>query len=339
VVEGGRNRRNSRGFTLIELLVVIVILGVMSGVAVYAVSGFTKKSQAAACADDQRSIVDAEERYSVQVGGHGTEDQLVAQHLLTGPSSLHDIVLSASDYEVTPVGSCVSDDDVAAGTGAPTAAIGSVRLLDSAGAGLEGAEIASSGKGGSLGLTDADGAVAGTLAPGTYDLSVDYRGETQDIVGATVADGKPADVHTTPLIVNVEGAAGAAISHLGNDGFWVRDDDTDAKGIARLELLEGSYTVRADFNGATNIVSGVSLPKEPFVTFSVARVTLISAPGVRVGHRGNNGEWIEDGATDKSGAVDVSLLPGDYDFRADMGKGHYARAGAGILGDTAVKIG
>src|SRR4051812_26153938 len=41
--------RNENGFTLIELLMVIVILGILSGIVVFAVGGITDKGQTSAC--------------------------------------------------------------------------------------------------------------------------------------------------------------------------------------------------------------------------------------------------------------------------------------------------
>ena len=42
-------RENESGFTLIELLIVIVILGVLSGIVVFSVSGITNRGNKAAC--------------------------------------------------------------------------------------------------------------------------------------------------------------------------------------------------------------------------------------------------------------------------------------------------
>ena len=45
-------RQDESGFTLIELLIVIVILGVLAGVVVFAVSGITDRGVTAACKAD-----------------------------------------------------------------------------------------------------------------------------------------------------------------------------------------------------------------------------------------------------------------------------------------------
>ncbi|MEV4260062.1 prepilin-type N-terminal cleavage/methylation domain-containing protein [Kribbella sp. NPDC049584] len=73
-VRRARNRtartrsRNQSGFTLIELLVVIVILGVLSGVVVFAVSGIQDRGNAAACKTDKKSVEVAVEAYYAKNG-------------------------------------------------------------------------------------------------------------------------------------------------------------------------------------------------------------------------------------------------------------------------------
>ncbi len=337
-VEDRRFRPRERGFTLVELLVVIVILGVLSGVVVFAVSNLTQKSQSAACAADERSITDAEEAYNARVGGYVSEAQLVSQGYLRQESALHDVTLTSGSYEVTPVASCLTGDELASASGAPGAAF-SVRLLDSGGAGLEGATIEySDGAWSTLGETGPDGVAPGNLAPGTYDLQIDYRGQTQALPATVIGAGSVIDFHTVPMTVAVAGAPGAAVAHLGNDGYWMSDEDTDAKGAAQLELLEGSYAFRVDYSGTTQLVSGIPAAKQPLVAFDLVTVTVkVGQSGVAVAHRGNNGVWIEDGTTDGSGLVAVRVLPGDYDFRGQI-KGQDLRSSGSILGDSVVGL-
>ncbi|WP_020391201.1 type II secretion system protein [Kribbella catacumbae] len=54
-------RRNESGFTLIELLIVIVILGILSGIVVFAVSGINDRGVSAACKSDVATIATAQE--------------------------------------------------------------------------------------------------------------------------------------------------------------------------------------------------------------------------------------------------------------------------------------
>ncbi|MFD7156083.1 type II secretion system protein [Kribbella sp. NPDC059898] len=61
-------RHNQSGFTLIELLIVIVILGVLSGIVVFAVQGIQDRGVAAACKSDLKSVEVAVEAYYAKEG-------------------------------------------------------------------------------------------------------------------------------------------------------------------------------------------------------------------------------------------------------------------------------
>jgi|BarGraIncu01121A_1022015.scaffolds.fasta_scaffold77680_2 prepilin-type N-terminal cleavage/methylation domain-containing protein len=56
-------RENESGFTLIELLIVIVILGVLSGIVVFSVSGITGRGAKAACEANVKTVQVAQEAY------------------------------------------------------------------------------------------------------------------------------------------------------------------------------------------------------------------------------------------------------------------------------------
>jgi general secretion pathway protein G len=82
-------RQNESGFTLIELLIVIVILGVLAGIVVFAVSAFNNDGVAAACKSDVKSVEIASEAYFAKVGTHAaTIDAMkTAGYLKEVPSS------------------------------------------------------------------------------------------------------------------------------------------------------------------------------------------------------------------------------------------------------------
>jgi general secretion pathway protein G len=56
-------RQDASGFTLIELLIVIVILGVLAGIVVFAVSAFNNDGVSAACKSDLKNVEIASEAY------------------------------------------------------------------------------------------------------------------------------------------------------------------------------------------------------------------------------------------------------------------------------------
>jgi general secretion pathway protein G len=92
--------RNENGFTLIELLMVIVILGILSGIVVFAVGGITDKGQTSACKADLSTVATAEEAFYAQTGGYGTLAQLVPKYLHSVPTT---VTVDAATGEVTAV--------------------------------------------------------------------------------------------------------------------------------------------------------------------------------------------------------------------------------------------
>jgi general secretion pathway protein G len=95
--------RNENGFTLIELLMVIVILGILSGIVVFAVGGITDKGQTAACKADLSSVATAEEAYYAKNGGYGTLAQLVPSFLHSAPAT---VTVNTTTGAVTGAGTC-----------------------------------------------------------------------------------------------------------------------------------------------------------------------------------------------------------------------------------------
>jgi len=59
-------REDESGFTLIELLIVIVILGILAGIVVFAVSGITDRGTNSACKTEVATVQTAAEAYYAQ---------------------------------------------------------------------------------------------------------------------------------------------------------------------------------------------------------------------------------------------------------------------------------
>jgi len=63
-------RADERGFTLVELLIVIVILGILTGIVVFAVGGFSDRGQTASCKTDKKTVEVAVEAYRAKTGNY-----------------------------------------------------------------------------------------------------------------------------------------------------------------------------------------------------------------------------------------------------------------------------
>jgi general secretion pathway protein G len=90
-----KHHQGEAGFTLVELLVVIVILGVLSGIVVFAVGGISNKSVKAACNSDVASVQTAEEAHFAQNNSYATIVALVNAKLLRSAPTNAGYVISA----------------------------------------------------------------------------------------------------------------------------------------------------------------------------------------------------------------------------------------------------
>ena len=80
-------RTNESGFTLIELLLVIVILGVLAGIVVFAVSGIQDRGKASACASTVKTVQVAGEAYYAKNNAYALNmPALVTAGFLQGPA-------------------------------------------------------------------------------------------------------------------------------------------------------------------------------------------------------------------------------------------------------------
>lgn len=96
-------KKQDEGFTLIELLIVIVILGILAGVVVFAVSGITDQGQDSACAADEATLAVAVEAFYAKTNGYPLDQAaLVAGGFLRAPSTLYTV----SGNVITSAGVC-----------------------------------------------------------------------------------------------------------------------------------------------------------------------------------------------------------------------------------------
>ena len=103
-------QKSEGGFTLVELLVVIVILGILSAVAVFAVGGVTDKGKSSACKADISSVATASEAYYAKNGAYAANmAALVTAKFLRdvpGTGSGYTINYTASDGSVSSTPAC-----------------------------------------------------------------------------------------------------------------------------------------------------------------------------------------------------------------------------------------
>jgi len=81
-------RRSDSGFTLTELLIVIVILGVLTGIVVFAVGQFSNRGEVSACKTAMKTTEVAVETYRANTGGlPANMAALVPAYLRTDPGA------------------------------------------------------------------------------------------------------------------------------------------------------------------------------------------------------------------------------------------------------------
>jgi prepilin-type N-terminal cleavage/methylation domain-containing protein len=93
--------RNESGFTLIELLIVIVILGVLSGIVVFAVSGIQDRGNAAACRTDKKTVLVAVEAFYAKNGTYPAAGDAGWLQLTVGVDQLLRERPAGSGYTIT----------------------------------------------------------------------------------------------------------------------------------------------------------------------------------------------------------------------------------------------
>ena len=96
-------RSNDSGFTLTELLIVIVILGILTGIVVFAVGAFSDRGTTAACKSDKKAVEVAVEAYRAKTGNYPSALDSDARFALltTGPSNYLREKPSSPDYTIT----------------------------------------------------------------------------------------------------------------------------------------------------------------------------------------------------------------------------------------------
>ena len=206
--------------------------------------------------------------------------------------------------------------------------------------------------------TDGLGQVSFSLALGTYNFRADLNGTQFFSGGASGIDTCDLDTCaadsvtvTTPVVVTVEDTAfvaqqGVSVYAFNGTTYANKTAVTDINGEVSLTLLPGSYNFRADFNGTQFFSGGTSgfdtcnIPDTGLDcltdTVTVTAPTVVTVldtntnpiVGVPV-YAFNGGTYANKTATtDINGEVSLTLLPGDYNFRADYNGTQFFSGGA-----------
>jgi len=95
-------RKSDNGFTLTEMLIVIVILGVLSGIVVFAVSAFNNDGVTASCKADVKTVEIASEAYYAKTTKYATaiDDEKHTPTTLVGAGYLKEAP-SSTKYTVS----------------------------------------------------------------------------------------------------------------------------------------------------------------------------------------------------------------------------------------------
>ncbi len=103
-----RNRRSEHGFTLTELLIVIVVMGILAGVVVFAMSGVTNHAKSTSCTTEKQTIQTAEDAYFANPTNnskYGSVNALVTGGYLKATPKSYTVTLGAGSmsYTVTAI--------------------------------------------------------------------------------------------------------------------------------------------------------------------------------------------------------------------------------------------
>jgi hypothetical protein len=217
----------------------------------------------------------------------------------------------------------------------------SALVADAQGDGIAGAVVNHYGSTGSwVGnrTTGASGILHDELLAGTYHFQATYNGGSQEQTLAVDATHRTLTFTTLDVVVALldsqgAGLAGGVQNHYGSTDSWVGNRTTSASGLLHYELLPGSYTFQATWNGGSqqrSLVADATHTSLTFRTFDVAVSVLDRAgggiAGAVVNHYGSTGSWVGNRTTGASGALHDELLPGAYHFQATSKDGSQQRS-------------
>lgn len=196
-------RGGQHGFTLVELLIVIVVLGILSGTAVFGVARFRSDATAAACRTDLATVSVAADAYDAQTGSYPTGvDQLVTgSYLKSAPAGTYTFDATTKTVSRSPVCPTGGPGNATA-TGPFTGINGScVDLANISGADYTAVQLA----------TCAGSAGQQWVAPSSYPGAVKVLGKCLDVNGGVRTNNARVQLYTC-------NSTGAQLWTLQSDG-------------------------------------------------------------------------------------------------------------------------
>ncbi len=153
-----------------------------------------------------------------------------------------------------------------------------VHLQDSAGNPLQNGNVQYYGLASAgwqdMGATDANGNASAEMLPGSYSFAVTYNGTREQKDHVDISTTNPVVFQTINLVVHLQDSAGNPLQG-GNAQYyglasagWQDMGATDANGNASAEMLPGSYSFAATYNGARQQQDGVNITTTNPVIFT-----------------------------------------------------------------------
>jgi type II secretion system protein G len=242
--------RRSAGFTLVELLVVIVILGVLAGVVIFAVSGVTSKASSNACQTDVKSVENALEVWKAQNGTYPSLGAAGQAQLTTGPNATLRSWPSSSQYTITLDASVAGQVDVTLPGGTPVA-VGSGGQPCDASATSSSIPASSTTSSSTTTTTTAPVSNGVTVTPNVSPGTSAWWGENQ----LTITNAAP----MTALSVTVDVARTTGVNYAGqyttfwggtvNNGHSVSASSVTYTFVANTSIVGGSWLLGSQYSG------------------------------------------------------------------------------------------
>ena len=205
--------------------------------------------------------------------------------------------------------------------------------------------------------SDAEG-VAGfkALATGSYAFRADYRGQTfwSEVVDTTRTGNTSITINVSQALVAITDREGASVqgapvyAYTQNDAYTGVSGRSGADGTVALDLPEGTYKFRTDFNGHAYWSGAVNVSGESKIALEVGpyniNVNVVDTQGKGINrvnviaYRRSNDQPMFQLLTNKKGHLSAALPPGDYYLRVFYDEAEYNPPDFSVPTTTAVRV-